>query len=141
MTMITNETVVLIAGSRDASPAMLAFTRRAVRKAHHKGYTIVVGDNPRGVDRAVMQECNCLKAKVLVVGIANCPRNGGCYHGRYLKIDPMTYSGMGGQRLNAYTVRDRYMVDQAQIAVFIWNGDSPGTKAGYDYVRREKRFA
>ncbi len=48
------KTHVLIAGSRDASPEMLTYTRRVVRRAHQLGWIIVVGDNPQGVDRAVV---------------------------------------------------------------------------------------
>ena len=69
---------LLIAGSRDATPEMLEYARRVVRRAHDKGYMIVVGDNPKGVDYAVVRECCRLQAKVIVCGIANYPRNGGC---------------------------------------------------------------
>ena len=41
---------VLIAGSRYATREMLDYARRAVQRAHAKGYTIIVGDNPKGVD-------------------------------------------------------------------------------------------
>jgi hypothetical protein len=47
-------THVLIAGSRYASSQMLNYARRVVRRAHGKGYTILVGDNPKGVDMAVV---------------------------------------------------------------------------------------
>jgi hypothetical protein len=33
-----------------------------------------------------------------------------------------------------YAARDRWMVDQAQTCLYVWNGDSPGTKIGYDYA-------
>ena len=48
-------THVLIAGSRDASAAMLDYARRVVRRAHQFRWTIVVGDNPQGVDMAVVR--------------------------------------------------------------------------------------
>jgi predicted Rossmann fold nucleotide-binding protein DprA/Smf involved in DNA uptake len=54
---IQRTTHVLIAGSRDASHEMLDYARRVVRRAHEKGYTVVVGDNPKGVDNAVVREC------------------------------------------------------------------------------------
>ena len=127
-------THVLIAGSRDASAAMLDYARRVVRRAHQLGWTIVVGDNPQGVDMAVVRECRRLRAKVIVAGVANFPRNGGCYHGEYMHVPIDTYTGKKGRWLNGYTSRDRWMVDTCQRAVFIWNGDSPGTKAGYDYA-------
>ena len=127
-------THVLIAGSRDASRAMLDYARRVVRRAQQLGYIILVGDNPRGVDMAVVLECRRLKAKVIVAGISDVPRNRGCWHGSYVKIAPVTYRAMNGRSLNGYTVRDRWLADNAQIGVFIWNGDSPGTKTGFDYM-------
>jgi len=130
---------ILIAGSRYASGEMLDYARRAVRRAQQRGYVIVVGDNPKGVDMAVVQECRRLKLPVVVVGVGNTPRNGGCWQGRYLKVERDLYRAAGGQLLDKYTVRDRYMVDLCGLSLFIWNGDSPGTKAGYQYaVQRGK---
>ena len=48
-------THVLIAGSRDASAAMLDYARRVVRRAHQFRWTIIVGDNLQGVDMAVVR--------------------------------------------------------------------------------------
>lgn len=126
---------VFIAGSREATAQMLDYARRAVRRAHERGYTVVVGDNPRGVDRAVVNECRRLKTPVIVAGAENFPRNGGCKHGSYVKVHRDTYRGASGYLLNRYTVRDRWLADTAQVGLFIWNGTSPGTKAGYDYMR------
>lgn len=132
-------TNVLIAGSRYASREMLDYARRAVQRAHHLGWTVLVGDNPKGVDMVVVQECRRLKVSVMVVGITNFPRNYGCKHGSYIKVTRDLYRSAGGGLLNGYTARDRWMVDNAQRCLFIWNGDSPGTKAGYDYaVQRGK---
>lgn len=134
-------THVLIAGSRTATSQMLAYTRRAVRRAHEQGYTIVVGDNPKGVDMAVVRECRRLKTPVIVAGISNYPRNGGCKHGNYVKVHRDLYRASGGRLLNRYTVRDRWMADTAQIGLFVWNGDSPGTKAGFDYMNERGKDA
>ena len=131
---VTNEHHLLIAGSRDASAEMLNYARRAVRRAHEKGYTILVGDNPKGVDKAVVQEVKRLGAKAVVFGIANFPRNGGIGSDCYVKVTSGLYSAMNGRRYAAYHARDRYMVDMAQTGLFIWDGDSKGTKAGYDYM-------
>lgn len=127
-------THVMIAGSRYATRQMLDYARKVVRRAHEKGYTILVGDNPKGVDMAVVHECRRLKAKVLVAGVTQRPRNGGCLQGEYIQIERDLYRAMGGSMLNKFTTRDRWMVDNAQIGIFIWNGDSPGTRAGYDYM-------
>jgi len=133
------ETHIMIAGSRYANREALDYARRVVRRVHQLGHTIVVGDNPKGVDMAVVQECRRLKAKVLVVGVTNNPRNGGCSHGGYVKVERDIYRAAGGHPFDRYHVRDRWMVDNAQRGVFVWNGDSKGTKAGYDYmVSRQK---
>lgn len=125
---------ILVAGSRDASRGMLDYTYRVVRRAHELGYTILVGDNPKGVDMAVVRECRRLKAMVIVAGITDVPRNRGCWHGSYVKIEQDTYRAMNGRYLSGYTVRDRWMADNANLGIFIWNGDSPGTKRGFDYM-------
>lgn len=128
------ETYILIAGSRYAKWELLNDARKVVQRAHKMGYTVLVGDNPKGVDMAVIRECQRLKAKVIVAGVSNFPRNGGCKHGSYVQVDKYLYRGMNGSRLHPYTVRDRWMVDNATLGVFVWNGDSPGTKSGYDYM-------
>ncbi len=127
-------THLMIAGSRYSTYEALNYARRVVQRAHQLGYTIVVGDNPKGVDMAVAQECRRLKANVLVAGITNFPRNGGCSHGSYVKVERDTYRAAGGYLLNGHHTRDRWMVDNATLGMFIWNGDSRGTKAGYDYM-------
>jgi ribonuclease HI len=131
---VTPNVHLMIAGSRYASRQMLGYARKVVRRAHVKGYTIIVGDNPKGVDMAVVQECRRLKAKVIVVGVTNRPRNGGCPHGSYVKVEQDTYRAAGGQYFQRYHVRDRWMVDNANRGVFIWNGQSRGTKQGHDYM-------
>ena len=134
-----SEINILIAGSRYANREALDYARRVVRRVHQLGHTIVVGDNPKGVDMAVVQECRRLKAKVLVVGVTNRPRNGGVAHGGYVKVERDTYRAAGGHLYDRYHVRDRWMVDNSQRGVFVWNGDSQGTKRGYDYmVSRQK---
>ena len=127
-------THLMIAGSRDATPQMLDYARRAVRRAQERGYTVIVGDNPKGVDMAAVRECRRLNTPVIVAGVGNFPRNGGCKHGSYVKVHRDTYRAASGYLLNRYTVRDRWLVDNAQIGIFIWNGDSPGTKAGHEYM-------
>jgi ribonuclease HI len=131
---VTPEVHIMIAGSRYASREALDYARRVVRRAHQQGHTIIVGDNPKGVDMAVVRECRRLKARVIVVGVTSKPRNGGCSHGSYVKVEQGTYRAAGGQYFQRYHVRDRWMVDNANRGIFIWNGSSPGTKQGYEYM-------
>jgi hypothetical protein len=132
-------THVLITGSYEASPQMLAYARRAVQRAHQLGWTVLVGDNPKGIDLTVVRECRRLKAKVIVAGIANFPRNFGCKQGHYVKVARDLYRSAGGELFGGYAVRDRWLVDMSQHALFIWNGHSSETLAGYEYaVQRGK---
>lgn len=116
---VKSTTHVLIAGSRDATLQMLDYARKVVRRAHAKGYTVLVGDNPKGI-HMVVSECRRLQVPVIVAGVGNFPRNGGCKHGGYVKVHRDTYRGANGCLLNRYTVRDRWMVDNASLGVFIW---------------------
>jgi hypothetical protein len=140
-TNAVSEYRLLIAGSRYATREAVDYARRVVRRAHGLGYTIVVGDNPNGVDMTVVQECRRLRAKVIVVGVTNSPRNGGCPQGSYLKFERGMYRSAGNGRFACYHERDRYMVDIAHRGVFVWNGDSKGTKLRYDYMVSRGREA
>jgi hypothetical protein len=132
-------THVLITGSREASPEMLAYALRAVQRAHRLGWTVLAGDSPKGIDLAVVRECRRLKTNVIVAGTANFPRNFGCRHGQYVKVARELYRSAGGNLLGGYAVRDRWLVDTSQNALFIWNGHSEETQAGYEYaVQRGK---
>ena len=68
----------MIAWSRVVNDKMLDYAHRCVSHAIDNGWTMVVGDNPKGVDQAVVEELNKLAyAHVIVVGIARNPRNEG----------------------------------------------------------------
>jgi ribonuclease HI len=115
---------LLIAGSRSANDAMLEYTRRVVARAIENAWEIVVGDNPDGIDAAVVQECNRLKyTHVIVVGIADEPRNGGVENARYIRIGA------------SYTERDQMMAKSSQRGLYIWDGKSAGTRNGYEYLK------
>ena len=130
-----SEQLLFIAGSQRATPEMLNYARQAVQRAHDLGYTVLVGDNCYGVDQAVVKACQRLGVPVIVAGVDNLPRNGGCRGGQYVKVDRDLYRSAKGQLLNRYTVRDRWLADQATMGLFIWNGESRGTEAGYQYMQ------
>jgi hypothetical protein len=136
-------THVLIAGSRDASREMLDYARRAVQRAHQLGWTVLVGDSPYGLERVVVNECRARRTRLLVAGTGPFPRNydyiAWSSHAAYTQVTRDLYRVSGGDLVGGYAARDRWMVDQAQICLFIWNGDSPGTEVGYKYaVQRGK---
>jgi predicted Rossmann-fold nucleotide-binding protein len=136
---MATETRVMIAGSRYATRAALDYARRVVQRVHQLGWTVLVGDNPKGLDMAVVNECRRLKAKVIIVGLTEHPRNGGC--GQYVRFERGVYRTAGGGMFDRYHERDRYLVDQCDRAVFVWNGDSRGTQSGYDYALRRGKQA
>ena len=117
-----------VAGSRRASTNMLMYARRVVTRAIQNGWTIVVGDNPQGVDNAVVQEASRLAYQdVIVVGIAAQPRNGGVPGGQYIRYG------------NTYRDRDRAMARASDRGLFIWDGKSHGTREAHDYMKARRR--
>lgn len=135
----TSEQRLFIAGSRWATPDMLNYARQAVKRAHELGYTVLVGDNRYGVDQVVVKACQQLGVPVVVAGMDNLPRNGGCRHDQYVKVERDLYRSAKGRLLNRYTVRDRWLADQATMGLFIWNGESRGTEAGYQYMQSRNK--
>lgn len=126
-------TALLIAGSRYINAAGIAYAEKAVRRAHELGWTVVVGDNPKGIDRAVIDECSRLKAKFVVVA-ANETRYTGSAEVRPEGLFEIEGGSVVVHQNVSYAQRDQIMVTLAHKSLFIWNGESKGTKAGYDFA-------
>lgn len=105
---------LMIAGSREAGPKMLAFARELVRWASEQGWEIVVGDAP-GVDEAVVRACDEFGVYATVAGLGAKPRNGGAQSGGYTRVQ------------GDYTRRDRQLCAWANEGYYLWNGRSRGT--------------
>lgn len=119
---------ILIAGSRRTTEPMLRYAHYCVARAARKQYTVIVGDNPHGIDDYVVKNCIHFPCDFEAYGIQENPRNAAPpYFYHYL-------SALSGTPRERYYARDRWMCEQADRGVFIWNGSSPGTKAGYDYM-------
>lgn len=116
---------LFITGSRQATPAMLRTAYRAVQRAKEHGWAVLTGDNPQGVDAAVVRACDRLGVDVTVIGIARRARNGDSErpNSRYICY-----------QTSSYTQRDRYLAGMADRGLFIWNGASRGTKTVHDYM-------
>ncbi|MCC6976519.1 MAG: hypothetical protein IT322_21120 [Anaerolineae bacterium] len=127
---------LLITGSRHATPEMLEMAQRAVSRAKEKGWMVVVGDNPQGVDAAVIDTCDALGVKVLVCGTTREPRKGSIRPDSYWQVVVEVPLDEEYPQFRLYSTRDRWMVDMCDRMLAIWNGQSRGTKAGYDYARQ-----
>ncbi|MCC6976434.1 MAG: DNA-processing protein DprA [Anaerolineae bacterium] len=127
---------LLITGSRQATPEMLAMAQRAVSRAHEKGWMVIVGDNPQGVDAAVIEACDALGVKVLVCGTTREPRKASIRPDSYWQVVVEVPLDEEYPQFRLYSTRDRWMVELCDRMLAIWNGQSRGTQAGYDYARQ-----
>lgn len=145
---------LLICGSREASPVLIDYARRATLRALENGWWIIAGD-ALGIDQVVaetvrdhFQHADELMYGMRVYGIGDAPRHGiGDNTGRihFQKLTGYTKQMVThGRRdvhvynehipVNSYTDRDRYMVREADKVLCIWNGSSRGTLAVYEYA-------
>ena len=128
--------IVWICGSREASDKMILVARNYVYKANENGWRIIVGDAP-GIDEAVCQEAERINAACNVYGVTPQPRNGGVNNLRscYINLSATTLrSGIKNDNpCSTYQERDEFLAKFCSNAVFIWNGDSPGTHRAYSY--------
>jgi hypothetical protein len=95
---------------------------------------VLVGDNPKGIDAAVIDACDEMGVNVMVFGVSARPRKGSKHPGSYWRVDVKFGQGDDYIPSSVYTARDRYMIDLADRCFFIHNGLSRGTKAGYNYA-------
>jgi hypothetical protein len=122
---------ILISGSRNPTPPMEHAVIAIVGWAWKWHLRIIVGD-AYGVDAIVVREIvahNHAPTHDLdytVYGLTTRPRNGASMR-HYCRLD--FKPGREG-----YRARDRFMADQADYVYCVWNGESPGTKALYDYA-------
>jgi ribonuclease HI len=115
---------LMISGSRSANWNMLSYARRVVDRAIECNWQIVVGDNASGVDAEVVRECNLRHyGDVIVVGVAQKPRNGGVRGGQYI------------QRGSSHSECDQLMAKASDRMLGIWDGKSPGTEKAYQFAQ------
>ena len=114
---------VLITGSRQATPAMLAKVEAVVRWVKRQGYVLLVGD-ATGVDAHVRLCAEALSVPTTVFGAYGRLRD------RYHSQEQVVVVPEG------YAVRDRLMAQACDLCVAVWNGRSRGTRATFEYARR-----
>ena len=114
---------VLITGSRQATPAMLAKVEEVVLWVKRQGSVLLVGDAP-GVDAHVRVCAEALSVPTTVYGAYGRLRGRRRGHEQVVVVP------------EAYAVRDRLMAQACDLCIAIWNGRSRGTNATVDYARR-----
>lgn len=122
-------TLLLICGSRDASPYMLAVARKAVERAHANGWKVIVGD-AGGVDHAVLKACCQMKVPFAFYGITNEPRHWCCDMHKAENYHRVPWT---------YLDRDKYMVEASDRCFAVWNKSSRGTQFTFSYARALKK--
>lgn len=122
--------IICIAGSRiwsdTTKPLMIEQVYKSVMRCIEAEYNIIVGD-ASGVDSLVVAQCVGRDIPYACYGIApnarNCAPN-------YYQLD-----------VNGYIARDRHMIDECDWYYGIWNGESKGTLAGFNYAKSIKKNA
>lgn len=122
-------TLLLICGSRDATPTMLHVARKAVERAHARGWKVLCGD-ASGVDHAVIMTCCKLGVPFSFYGITDVPRHYCCdvHKAENYHRVPWTYLD-----------RDKYMAEAADRVFAIWNQTSRGTAFTFRYAQALKK--
>lgn len=115
--------IITICGSRDMTPGMIEYIHALVKRCVERGYWIISGDCPQGVDLVVANACHNHKAIYGVVGIGELPRFG---------VSLEHYSQAVAK---SYTERDRFLVELSTRIFCLWNGVSPGTAKAAAYAR------
>lgn len=115
-------TILLITGSREATPDMLDYARRCVDRAKERGFEIICGD-AEGVDEAVMQKAHAIGVPCRV-------------YGAYRKIRRRTPSCEVQILAGDYPSRDIVMAQVCDICVAVWNGMSSGTRITFEAARK-----
>ena len=114
---------VLITGSRQATPAMLAKVEEVVLWVKRQGYELLVGDAP-GVDAHARLCAEVLGVPTTVFGAYARLRGRRRAHEAVIVIP------------EDYRVRDRLMAQHCDLCVAVWNGRSRGTNATFESARR-----
>lgn len=125
------QTKLLICGSRhNVSESMILQAKRATLAAYHKNWVIYTGD-AIGVDKVIAEVMKQFiltqnDSKLVIAGLANTPRHG-------ISGIKIAYDQLPARN---FTERDRYMVENTDKIMCIWNGksESSGTYKNYLYA-------
>lgn len=128
---------VLISGSRYATTDMLDVVRAVLHRIRYYADELIVGD-AEGIDAEAVRLAERMGVPYTTYGIWGKARNGASeYVNIWREVERRAGKITGSPHTRSkilYTHRDRFMVEQADIVICIWNGKSSGTKAVYDYA-------
>jgi hypothetical protein len=130
-----NKLWMLIAGSMKATPRMEQYAVSATKRAMEKRHFVVVGDNPQGIDRIVIQ--TLIDASYSDWAVTSIPTE---YPRALVAIE----TGKPVPSMNSfedYHERDVTMCDMVDEGMFIWDGKSKGTLAGFMYMEGQNQTA
>jgi len=119
---------IAISGSRNCTPAMGQYARRAVERATKRGDVHILVGDATGIDTTVQQHCHEYQVP-FTVHYAATPRN----------LHP---SAIGSERCakknnkRGFGLRDRSMIREASLFLGIWDGESAGTQAAYFFAQK-----
>jgi hypothetical protein len=131
---------ILVSGSREITAKMETIVRAVMYKIWYRGNnTILVGD-ASGVDALVIEWAQKLHIPYLCVTPHSKPRNLAALD-NFMTIKPDMNTLRSMPHSYVYTYRDRWMVDEADHVICIWNGHSKGTRNVYEYALMNRKPA
>ena len=133
------QTKLLICGSRYPTPAMVSYAKLATQSAYNNSWMVYAGD-AIGIDSMVASATSNIIPLVniglttkptisyfilVIVGLGSTPRHGFNNHKNieYVRLPAKTY-----------TARDRYMVENSDKVMCIWNGKSVNSGTYKNYL-------
>ena len=125
--MDTFQKWIAFSGSASATAGMVRYAEAAIQRAMIHNWSIMVGDTPQGIDRAIVSAL--LDASYPYFFIATIQNEA-----------PRVLTALRGGNPKSkgtwqdHHLRDRTMVEFADTVMCIWNGKSKGTKAVFDYA-------
>jgi hypothetical protein len=113
----------LVTGSRVATAKMIDFAINLVKRAEETGQvTFIVGD-AEGIDAAVIKECDARKIPVRV-------------YGGYGRFRRKSIQGDNHFIDRDYLECNRFMVQECNMCIAVWNGRSRGTYYTFQYAKK-----
>ena len=124
-----------ILGSEATTPKMLTYTQLVVARAKLLDWAILTPDSPTGISAATIDNCDLNKVLLVIFGITIHPRKRSQqYPRRYMQI-PREASSTPDSI--AYENVDRFLIDQADRILIVWNGAPGDTRIlhAYEYAK------